>query len=55
MNNYINVNLYYLSNETNPRFVAITVLELKAKIFLKNRKNWEEIANLDLSELILTT
>ena len=25
---HINVNFYYLSNETNPSFVAITVFEL---------------------------
>ena len=31
INNHINVNLYYLSHETNQRFVAITVLELQAK------------------------
>ena len=28
INNYISVNFYYLSNETNLGFVAITVLEL---------------------------
>ena len=27
-NSHINVNVHYLSNETNPGFVAITVLEL---------------------------
>ena len=27
VNNFINVNFNYLSNETNPRFVAITFLE----------------------------
>ena len=32
-NNHINVNLYYLSNEINPGFVAIAVLELQAKTF----------------------
>ena len=30
INSYINVKIYYLLNEVNPR--AITVLELKAKI-----------------------
>ena len=28
VNIHINVNIHYLSNETNPGFVAITVLEL---------------------------
>ena len=28
INSYFNVYIYYLSNETNPGFVAITVLEL---------------------------
>ena len=35
INNHINVNFHYLSNETNPRFVAITVFELQAKVSLK--------------------
>ena len=38
INNHINVNFYYLSNETNPGFVALTVLELWAKIFQKTGK-----------------
>ena len=29
INCQINVTFYYLSNETNPRFVTITVLEFK--------------------------
>ena len=29
INSHINVNFYYLSNKTNQRFVAITVLELQ--------------------------
>ena len=33
INSHINVNFYYLWNKTNQRFVAITVLELQAKIF----------------------
>ena len=32
INSYMDVNFYYFSNETNPRFVAITALELQAKI-----------------------
>ena len=28
---YINVDFHYLSNETNQRFVSITILELQAK------------------------
>ena len=31
INSHINVNLYYLLNETNPGFVTITILELQAK------------------------
>ena len=30
INNHINVNLYYLLNETNLGLVALTVLELQA-------------------------
>ena len=52
INSHINVKFYYLLNETTPGSVAITVLELYAKIFLKILKNWENIAIL---ELILTT
>ena len=33
IDNYINVKFYYLLNETTQGFVAITVLELLAKIF----------------------
>ena len=39
INSHINVKFYYLSNKTNQRFVAITVLELKAKIFKKSKKS----------------
>ena len=45
MNNHINVNFYHLSNETILGFVAITVLELWTKIFLKTKKKWENLAN----------
>ena len=38
INSHINVNSYYLSNETNPRFVVITVLELQAKINILDKK-----------------
>ena len=31
INSCIKVNFYYLSNKTNQRFVALTVLELQAK------------------------
>ena len=41
---HINVNLNFLLNETNPGFVAITVM-LWAKITLKIFKNWENVAN----------
>ena len=44
INSHINVRFYHLLNETAPRSVAITVLELYAKIFLKILKNWENIA-----------
>ena len=55
MNIYINVNSYYLSNETNPRFVAITVLSYKQKNFKRFLKNWENMAVFSIFELILTT
>ena len=35
INNHINVNFYHLSNETNPGFLAITVLELWEKISIR--------------------
>ena len=38
INSHTNVNFHYLSNKTNPGFVAITVLGLYAKIFLKIKK-----------------
>ena len=38
INSLIIVDFHYLSNETNPGFLAITVLELKAKIFQKIKK-----------------
>ena len=44
INSHINVKFYYLLNETTPGSVAITVLELYAKILLKIFKNWENIA-----------
>ena len=43
INSYINVNFHYLLNETTPKFVAETVLEL------------ENSANLYKLELICTT
>ena len=36
MSPYINVNFHYLPNETNLRFVAITVLELQAITYFTN-------------------
>ena len=44
INSHINVKLYHLLNETTRGSVAITVLELRAKISLKFKKNWENIA-----------
>ena len=44
INSHINVKFYYLLNKTTPGSVAITVLELYAKILLKIFKNWENIA-----------
>ena len=38
INIYINVKFHYLLNETIPGFVAITVLELQAKIYFKIQK-----------------
>ena len=35
INNHINVEFNYLVNETNPGFVAITVLELKQNCLKK--------------------
>ena len=55
INSHINVKFYYLLNETTPGSVAITVLELYAKILLKNLKNWENIAIFFILQLILTT
>ena len=52
MNININVNFYYLSNETKSRFLHITVLELKTKIFQKILKNWENMAVFSKLELI---
>ena len=44
IDSHINVKFHYLLNETTPGFVAITVLELYEKIFLKIKKtNWENI------------
>ena len=44
MNIYINVNFYHISNETNPRFAAITILNLQEKYFKRFLKNWEDMA-----------
>ena len=46
IDNHFNVTFYYLSNETNLRFLAITVLELWAKKSLETEKNWKNIASL---------
>ena len=54
INRCINVNFYYLSNETNPGFVSITGLELYAKILLKTKKT-ENLAKFCILELILIT
>ena len=51
MSSYIHLNFHYLPFETNLRFLAITVLELKAKTSLK-KINWENVANLHILDLI---
>ena len=43
INNYINVDFYHLSNTTNQRFVAITVLELQAKTSQSTRIKLENL------------
>ena len=55
INSHINVKSNYLLNETASGSVAITVLELWAKIFQKIKKNWEKMAVFPKLELILTT
>ena len=42
INSHINVKFYYLLNETTPGSLAITVLELYAKIFQKTKKKKRE-------------
>ena len=55
INKNINVEFYHLLNEITPGFVAITVLELLAKISQKILKNWENMVVFSELELILTT
>ena len=55
INSHINVEFYYLSNETTPGFVAKTVLEIYAKIFLKFFKKLGKYSYFFILELILTT
>ena len=46
INSHTNVNFYYLSNKTNQRFVAITVLELQAKTYFINKDITKKTVNL---------
>ena len=52
INSCINVSFHYLSNKTYLGISAITVMDLLAKISSKNKKNWENVDNLYILELI---
>ena len=55
INSHIYVKFYYLLNETTPGSVAITVLELYAKVFFKIYKKLGKYSHFFIFELILTT